>query len=614
MLASGAHVKIGTQEFRLKRAEDSYSYALIPIEEQVQYWLWDDWSGGEGYDAYDSADPIVYHQGNCNPRRPGLLTNPPLRDQNNVTPTEAPNTSLMAAAGGKLFIQSASVVSQTTETTYTTDLTTFNRLHWSATDWNTAVDTITAIASDGNDVFLFGHDSSGNTGSQMKRINGNTPTAVATNVWAFDTGRTTPIIGAATLDGRIYGWMGHNLLNWKNNSASDPVDDNLSYNTGSSSPVGTFRTDYWGGIVAADTSLFFFYAVDGQTTVYEFDGRSGSPVWPMPSGFTGKGIVYSNGAILVCGDYNGKAALFGMSVISRQPLFLGYIREDDTVNLEIMGAGFGSEILMAEKNIASTGKIFIYDLGMDAFSELDELTMSGYELYSLGTFKGKRVAATENGTAQRVIDWELDTVSSTDVAGRMETGAWDMDLPEEDKVLEGIHVLAKLDGASDTIDVYYMDNEDGTWTQAGAQLTSGFHNYIEVSNGTTDVNFRTLRLRADPAVGAEIYAISARYRVSTYLEVWELALDLSDEVGGRWARKSSTSDKAHALRDYIRDIADNKATVTFLDGARYPGNKGADPDKYSTHQVKVSIPVDNITNVDTGEGTMVVRLVSTDTN
>lgn len=621
MLASGAHVKIGTEEFRLKRGQGSYSYALIPIEENVQYWLWDDWSGGEGADAYLTEDPIVYHQGNVNPRLPGKLLNPPDRQFISNTPTEAPDRALMASAGGYLFLTGATVATTgDSEISYTDDPTgSLSRLQFTGTtSFNnpSTTDRITAIATDGSQVFVFGHNNGVASECQRIEASGGTPSISTKKLWNYDDTRSNPVIGAAVLGSRLYGWLGHRLLYWPiDDEANDPQNDTLAYTSGGSLN-GTWETDYWGDMVAGDTSLYMYYAVDGKTVVYEWDGRSGTPIWNMPDGFTGKAITYSNGALLLVGDYNGKAALFGMSVVSRQPLFLGYIREQsDALQLEVMGNGFGAEILMAEKDGSSSGgQVFIYDMNMDAISQVGNITLASSEIWSLGTFKGKRVMGVENGTLHRLYTFDLDENPSTTIAGRMETGAWDMDLPEDQKTLEGIHILADFSAATAAVDVYYQDDEDGTWTQAGAELTSGFHNYIEVSNATSDVTFRSLRLRVDPKGAAEVFAVSARYRVTTYLEVWELVLDLTNEGRSRWDRKRSTSDKAWQLRDYIRDIADNSATVEFLDGARYPGGRSNDPDKYSTHQVKLSIPVDNIENVDTGEGTMVVRLVSTDTN
>ena len=59
----------------------------------------------------------------------------------------------------------------------------------------------------------------------------------------------------------------------------------------------------------------------------------------------------------------------------------------------------------------------------------------------------------------------------------------------------------------------------------------------------------------------------------------------------------------------LRDIADNKATVVFLDGVPYPHEKqGSLPLKVNTHSVNLEILSDQIT--EEGEGTMLVRLTS----
>jgi hypothetical protein len=612
MLASGAHVKIGDKEFRVAfQEEGAYQYSQNPTGEQVQFWLFDDWSGGEGNEAHDPLDEIVYHQGLVNPRIPGILTTPPTRvvtSSGALTP--APNTALHAIAGGRLWLFAEAVSGGATSYYYSDDLDSGVLAEEATSAWNAAVDNITAVTSDGTNIYVCGMDTAFDY--EIRMFPGNTTDIDSndTTVRAYANSNTGRVVGMAVMGGYLYTWNGKVL----NEINLDGFTETAIKTLGNTLSGLTYGTDFWAGIVNGDTSVYFFHATEGKTTVLEktLAGEVGE-IWTLPNGFTGKSLVYQSGALVVIGEYLGDAAAFGMSVISRQPIFLGYVRLGTTLNTQISGAGFGTEIIFAEKSTASPGaNLFIYDIAQDAFSELDVITLASGEIHSIGTFEKKRFALVEDGSALRIYTWTTDDNPSTSVDGRMETGAWDMDLPEDEKQLDGFHVLSNANSTR-TVDIYYQDNEDGVWTSAGT-ATTGFHNYIAVSNASSTVKFRTLRFRVDPKVGAEVYSVSCRYRVNSYEETWELLLDLSDEEVDqtRGRRRRSHQDKGWQLRDYIRDIADNKAVVTFLDGAKYPQGEGDDPDKYSTHTVVVDIPSDQL--VRPGEGTMSVRLRSVTPN
>jgi hypothetical protein len=612
MLATGAHVKIGTKEFRLAFGgqEAPYAYSLNPTGEEVSFWLWDDWVGGEGNDAFDPNDPTVYDKGLTNPRVPGTLTSPPARSSAaTATLSPVPNTALHAIAGGRLYVITEAVSSTATSYWYyTTDLATPDEKADSG--WHSAIDKITAVTSDGADIYLAGFDNA-TEDFEIRQIRG--VDASTSNIRNYTgTGNTSPIVGMGVLGNQLYYFNGNKLFYRKisdGTGATQQVARTLFSGAGSL----TINSNWWAGMVSGDGALYFFNATEGKSTVYEAR-RNGAvnEMWNMPSGFTAKDIVYQSGSIVLVGEYSGSAALFGMSTVARQPIFLGFIRYGDSVNPYILGTGYGSEVLISEKNTNTAAKQFIYDIGQDQLSQLDTITHTSGSIWSVGTFLNKRFALVEDGQDLTVYSWGIDDVPSTTVDGRMESGAWDMELPEDEKQLDGIHVLSNAN-ATKQVTVYYQDNEDGTWTSAGTAVT-GFHNYLAVSDANSTVKFRTLRLRIDTVAGAKVYGVSVRYRVNTYEEAWELLLDLTDEVidDTRPRRKRDSQNKGWQLRDYIRDIADNKTVVTFLDGAKYPQDAGDDPNKYSTHTVVIDIPVDRIERP--GEGTMLARLRSVAVN
>lgn len=616
MLASGAHVKIGDKEFRLDfGAEGAYTYSLNSTGEEIQFWLWDDWSGGEGNDAYDPLDEIVYHQGNVNPRIPGKLTTPPTRTTISTGAlASTPDRALTVISNNRLWLVGELVSSGSTKYWHTADLTSFASI--SDSGWNTSVDRVTAVASDGSFVYVVGHDDS--TGDyQIRKFNSS---ASPSNVRQFGDSNVYPIIGAAILGNYIYTWNGNNLR--RRNLDTSPSDTGSSYDIvvdtlGNDLSNMTYRQDYWGDLINGEDSLYYFFATEGRTVVLERQPNGATTeIWNLPNGFTGKSMTYQSGALILVGEYLNHSCAWGMSTINRQPIFLGFIRLGTDISTDVVGSGFGTEVLLAESDASSTGgRIFVYDIGFDAFSQLDQISHTGGEVWSVGTFKDKRFVALKDTDSLDLYLWSTDDDPSKTVDGRMESGVWDFDLPEDEKQLDGIHVLS--DAGSGTpaanYEVFYMVNESGTWVSAGTR-SSGFHNYHPVSTGTSTVTFRTLRLRIDPKAACQIYALSARVRVTTYEEVWELLLDLTDEsVDDRRSRRRRThEDRGWQLRDYIRSIANSKQVVTFLDGARYPQGDRDDPNKYSTHTVVVDIPLDQVDQL--GEGRMIVRLRSVETN
>jgi hypothetical protein len=614
MLASGAHVKIGDYEFRLALDQDQpYTYSLQPLSEEVTYWLMDDWSGGEGNTVYDPTDDTVYHTGLVNPRKPGQLTTPPTRaNQADTSLSPAPETALTAIAGGSLIIVTEAVSSGSTHYYHTTGVTT-NTTQLADTGWNTAIDSITAICTDGGNVYMFGYDAA-STDYQCRYMDG-APVATSSLI-NLNSSNQVPIVGCGVLGDYLYYTNGNSIKYVKisDNAAAPATSPTVATTMGTGLSGLTYGTHYWAGMCDGDGALYAFRSSESYTKIWEITETSAPvEIWTMPLGFTAKDIKYQNGALLVLGDYGGESALWGFSTVSRQPMFLGFIGYGDGVQADVLGNGAGNEVLIMESSTASAdGQSWIYDIGQDAFSQLDDFTWASGTIGSCGTFKGYRYAAAQNGTDMRLYYWTDDNTSDTTVDGRMESAAWDFDLPEEEKQLDGFHVLSDANGTK-TVQVYYQDDEDGTWTSAGT-ATTGFHNYLQVSDASGTVNFRTLRVRVDPKTGATVYAVSARVQVNTYQEEWQLILDLTDEEVDRAGdrRRRDSQYKGWQLRDYLHTLATNKTVVTFLDGARYPAREGDDPDKYSTHTVTVTVPADIITKA--GEGYMVARLKSVVTN
>ena len=616
MLASGAHIDLDGTTFQIAFAEErAYAYTLENKETQPVFWLMNDWSGGEGNDVFDPEDPTVYHKGLVNSRRPGILTSPPTRAVlTTASLSPAPNIGLSAVAKGRLYLIGEQVTSGETSYWYTTDYASFVEVEDDG--WDTDIETITAVCTDGEGVYIAGYDSATN-GFAIRRLNSTFSQQDIRILNSGDDEAIGRIIGMGVINDTLFYWTGARLFRRAihvEGGADSGADEFQVRKIGPIAFTMTYGTDYWGGLVNAEGSLYFFVSTEGRTILYQTT-RAGvtNEIWYMQGGFTGKSIGYQSGAVLIAGEYLGQAAVYAMGTVSRQQMFLGYLRYGETLSPEIVGNGFGSEVIIAEKDVGSGGKLFVYDVGLDAFSELDEITHTSGELWSVGTFKNRRYAVVEDGTDLNLYSWTADSSPSTAVDGVMESGVYDFDTPEDEKQLDGFHVLSDADGDKD-FNIEYQLDEDGVWLEATAEVGNEFHEYQQLTTASATVKFRALRLRVTAINGCTVYSVSTRARINTYIETWEILIDLTDETveDQPSRRRRDRSDRGYQQRDRIRQLATTKDAVLFKDGARYPASDRDNPDQYSQHLVNVDIPIDTLDRP--GEGFMLVRLTSVDVN
>jgi hypothetical protein len=172
----------------------------------------------------------------------------------------------------------------------------------------------------------------------------------------------------------------------------------------------------------------------------------------------------------------------------------------------------------------------------------------------------------------------------------------------EQKILCGFHVTQDPGIAAGTGTVYYQDDEDGTWTSAGTWAAGSKHTYIDVSS--SNVKFRTLRVRVDGASGSRLLSLTARTYLTTQQRAWQMKLKLKNERQGD--RPTKRSKPAHALRTNLHALASDGGAVTFLNGFRFP-HKGGSADGYTTHTVIVESVEDRIDSGAEGVATVVLR-------
>jgi hypothetical protein len=498
-----------------------------------------------------------FYQGSCNPRLRGKLQGLPDRTVDSevisVGVTDATFGRLVPANGYVWFVG--------------------NRMAWSSPDgttWtNRSLSTAPQIYSAAaNDDFVF---VSGSDGSHRDTY------AVSTTVAAWRISHESgdqKFIGLATQGPYLYGWSGVNLLQTDVSAltgsetvAWTAVDDSSFADP----PSGT---TWYGDCLATENMIVYFTAYSGFTRVRRFDGSTGVGYWTLPQGFTGTCMTYSMGILYVAGVYeNGDSALFMVSFADDDPQPLGYIRRGDGLFPVAMAPSFNGEILILSKGDRLSGHInlaqlFVYSPpetgrpdGAISYLGAPSLGNTAFGVaLSTATFESGRLTASVDTIGGNYVfsSFGLDTDSTTnswDFTGK----AWDFQLPEQSKVLNGFSVNFAPISGSETITVSYQVNEDGTWhalsvIDSGTTGASTGSAYITVGSHSTHVPFTIIRFKASGTNGAVLYSLTARAYALSYQEVWEATLLLSDD-------ETSDSRTGHGFTaDQRRDFLIGKGT------------------------------------------------------
>lgn len=416
--------------------------------------------------------------------------------------------------------------------------------------------------------------------------------------------------GLAIQGGYLYKWSGAKLVEYFLDVDKDnPAKAHVAYTAGVSGNLDG------GGITATDTSVVFFGAKQGRTTVYEYTAEintngervaAARPIWTLPGGFTGKAIAYQGGTVFVLGEQGDRLDLWGLPLFDRRPLYLGSIRADQNMDGVSLAPSLGDQLLIGctkgTSGVDLVNYLFAYDTVLDAFSEIgSHSTLTDGDLGGVVTFLNKRMMLLTTAGSINTIQFDPDTNISSGSFSEV-SAAWDFDLPEAEKILAGFHVQHSplAGGASFSVD--YQIDEDGNWVNGSAISTpaSATRTYVPISSNSSTKKFRILRVRINGSNGIKIYSVTARGTTVDYVEVWDLVLRIRDEAPG--LRPSDRQADAEVLRDYLFDIANDKSVVQFNDGYRYRSNN------FSTHDVVVENPQDVIER--RAEGNVRVRLRS----
>lgn len=595
-LASGADVSIGGVEFDLEWSADepyaqnfeslySDTQQIIGLDAQtanpnILLWSHDDWAGGAENKYYSEEIADSYWYGNANPRIRGSVTSVP--DTGGSTGTLATGSATewhVVQTGGKIW------AGANRDLFYSTDGMAWSQ--WNSTSLFASGYTIHGITHDGYFPIVWADN--GTTVKITKVTSTTTSTAFVSDI--TNSFRT---YGAAMLEGSIYFWTGKQLLQF-DSTATLPITyaaaTHAVHTPFDAAATGTYNA----GIAASENSIVYFTAAAGASHVFEYryaastDSFVPRPIWTPSIGFTASHITASMGVIYVLGDWGDQAALFGMSMVNREPLFLSYVGQayggnGATITPRGLTPSYAAQVLMAIDD-GTTTYLFVYDAEIDSISQLDTLAIATHgTTYAVRTFKNRRLSfGNKADTTARFRYWKTDFDTPTG-AWELISSAYHIGYPMDEKILTGFQVVQDPTIAAGTVQVYYQIDESGSWVNAGT--TAAGVKYTELDLSGSNVKYRILRTKLVGASGARLFSLTSRSYVNAYQRTWRLVLKLNDDTDA--TRPSNRKLPGWKQADALTTLATTKSIVTFINGAPYPPE--VKPGDYNTHTVVVEFP------------------------
>jgi hypothetical protein len=471
-LRSGADVSIGGFEFFLDdTAQEPYSHVLVSLYSDSQkipgmdattanpnvlLWPYDDFAGGAENKYYSELIPDTWWYGNNNPRIRGSITAPPdTATSTGTMATSSPTKAFFVSVGGNLWLGVGR------DLYYSANGESWSQ--WNSTSLLAAGYVIDGMTHDGACPWVTA--TNGTTRKTRKILTTTTETTAVE-----DRATTEVMYGLAMMEGQIYGWTGAKLYKWDSTATLPIIHDDLvnMVHQPFSSP-GTY-----GGVAASDNSIVYFTAANGYTEVFEwrFASATGTfiprPIWKPSPGFTARFIACSMGVVYLFGEWLDQAAIFGMSQVNREPLFLSYTGQayatpGVALTPRSFAPSYGAQMIACLSD-GTKNYYFVYDAETDALSQLDEQTVASEgDNYAMYTYRNRRVAFNAKAdTTARFRYWKQDFDTPTR-PWEWVSSAWNIGYPMDEKLLFGFEVVTDPTIATGTVQVYYQIDESGTW-------------------------------------------------------------------------------------------------------------------------------------------------------
>ena len=620
------HVKLGSYKYRLATNSDDqhYSARLVPLNisnaQVVQssdpkydlrpdtaVWEMTDWSGGEGTKKFDNETGNQY---DLSYNIDALHTPGSIRLSNAVEAAGINRTGTLVKASDKLFHFSSS---DDTIGTYSGNLA---NTTWDEQDAGTISDSdYFGVRGDGDGKYIYMPIGS------LNDIYRYEPHATYTNDMA-DTDKWVDADSQAVFS-RPLVKIGNKIFVVHLDGTKISVVEYSTTATPTVSPTEIFVA-YEGNLDAGsnqgivcrgDNELFVCVRTKaGESILYRITPASalgeafGTEVGRFP-GFSVDCIWYASGVLLLAGTSTttgvDKRTIY--YVKGTELGSFGLIRQDATFTDAKLITSTDASRMDRTFFLAPTGSasnywtLFTIDLLTGAIFGGPEFS-AVRDPNSVVDFLG-RTFVSENKDSTSTQTYR--TAGTYATSGELITAIHDFDIGEE-KTLMSIRLSTEPLPANTAVQVYYQDDQDGTWTSAGTYDTdSGTGTTFKISTDSSSVKFKNLQLKiklttSDATATPVVRSVQVRCTPTEYVREWDMLLDISDEDAQAQGRAFTGAQ----LIDYIKAEATNENIIQFDNGYETPS-----AGSYDEHDVMIREYNINLTSAGQGVANIKVREV-----
>ena len=620
------HVKLGSYKYRLATNSDDqhYSARLVPLNisnaqivqssdpkydlrPDTAVWEMTDWSGGEGTKKFDNETGNEY---DLSYNIDALHTPGSIRLSNAVEAAGINRTGTLVKASDKLFHFSSS---DDTIGTYSGNLA---NTTWDEQDAGTISDSdYFGVRGDGDGKYIYMPIGS------LNDIYRYEPHATYTNDMA-DTDKWVDADSQAVFDSPLVK-IGNKIFIVHLDGAKISVVEYSTTATPTVSPTEIFVA-YEGNLDAGsnqgivcrgDNELFVCVRTKaGESILYRITPASalgeafGTEVGRFP-GFSVDCIWYASGVLLLAGTSTttgvDKRTIY--YVKGTELGSFGLIRQDATFTDAKLITSTDASRMDRTFFLAPTGSasnywtLFTIDLLTGAIFGGPEFS-AVRDPNSVVDFLGRTFVSENKGSTSTQTYRTAGTYSTS---GELITAIHDFDIGEE-KTLMSIRLSTEPLPANTAVQVYYQDDQDGTWTSAGTYDTdSGTGTTFKISTDSSSVKFKNLQLKiklttSDATATPVVRSVQVRCTPTEYVREWDMLLDISDEDAQAQGRAFTGSQ----LIDYIKAEATNENIIQFDNGYETPS-----AGSYDEHDVMIREYNINLTSAGQGVANIKVREV-----
>ena len=589
-----SHVKINGENYRLDESGEGQHYiqtkqplrppnaqlvqgesGVFQLRPDLLLWSWTDWSSGENQIKLDSSDTgRAYILQNVNPfRRRGEVAAgyaPALaQDSTGASDFAVPGT--LVKAYGSLFMVGSAVD---------------DVFEWDGAKFGAAEDITSATAASdpnsaiGDQQYLFVHETG--TTKIHRRTSGGT--------WSNhnDQCALTGEIMMVELGAYVYIWepLSGKVYEISKATANTATAETEIHNVPISSAVNADQ--YL--MVAGDNRIYLAVSINGETFVHEIIPTSaagtgfGTELSRIP-GITAEAVFYSGGTLFLVGYDKLPDGTVGAD---RQIFYidpegtygtLGSLRGFTKTNgpSTIYPVPAGGRLALSALALPGTWEDDDADAVRMSLFEIDQVSggiaMTGShggelssteQATSLVYFEGKYFTS----LTTKCMYWDHSAVEDT-IDGIAVSPSNDFGVAEQ-KILEKIEVVCDPLPAGSAIHLGYSLDDAGWSNSTIVSATNAVGGTYTVSTSSATQTFRSMRVRVllDGASGSApvVKAINTFVRVNKHLRVWDLILDLADDMAHGYNGAKLLANLTGLAENTVFEFVDNYVNHDHTDG------------------------------------------------